>query len=241
MSKKKNKKSSGQYTTEVALKKITDTANKILKLYYSNEDMMENEAKIFRYVQKNGETEALHMFYYSSIAAFVFLAADTYRPICFYCQDDESDDYGNTFVIDAIATTIYWMRKDALGLSGMNISEMDFSFEVAAGDRITSEELDSTKAIMDCMVENGIALLNDLHIERVEEILTPAGVMSQTFAFYKILTQVMLKMDRTVYLQVQEFGMWVLIVVCYEVAARVYKSYISQKKQAAEAGTTTVA
>lgn len=205
---------------------VNSVATKIAEKYCSDNDMMENEMMIARCVLEHGENEALHMFYYASIVAFVVVTGAELPPICLYDTEDSATvDYGNAFVVDMIARTIYKKRKDDLGLQSITITGRDFSFEVATRECFHPVDLDSMTAIMDRMESKVMASLTESYLKKEEVVITPAGKIVNPFAFYKILSEVIFSLKGEAFYTVRGLKAWSLIVAFYETANRIFTKY----------------
>lgn len=208
-----------------------NAASQIVDLYSKDPDVKKMEAMVRFYVLDTGrDTKALHVYFLFCIRGAVErIAAQKGMllacPVKYFGQK-----YPGYCAIDTISETIYDLRKKSLGLVSYNATYKDFSVDILS--QMFPVGLDR-KAISKSMkkLENRVVKSLDYNMLRSEEMIYfPWGPAVDTFAFHKILDEV-IKYSCDVDDEVKGLTLWAAISSFYEIATKIYNNYYKKEKE----------
>lgn len=208
-----------------------DFLNAVIGAYAKHPVTAKVEPWIADMVKHNGETKEMHMFYLSVIINVVEDIATTENLVLAFGSNTGMVDYAKWFEIDAIAHTIYQMRKNSLGLSTFNCTTKDMDFRAATERCETPIDYKLFESKVELIKELTIIQMHKLNLENWEVVLNCTGSWADTFTFYKILALVIkIGLEQELH-KVNGVGLWAFYVAAFEIAHNIEDNYNRAEKE----------
>lgn len=229
----RNKSNKKAFSPQAARNEFCNAGSRFYDGYCMDETAMQNEERIADLVRQHGDSEIIHVDYIASIMTLVHAYVSKESPTLVMYKKTPAVDFGTFLVMELITLTTYEMRQGILGLKQNQFSRKMLSLDIMESTLVAPIDKAALKLIMAHVEKKTVDALSELELGKTEDILVPWGQCVSCFEFYKILAKVMLLMDVEKWEKVQGVSYPYMLIVCYDIANRIYDRYIDSCKDAA--------
>lgn len=202
-----------------------DFLGKIMDDYLNFPFTAKIERDIALVAKEYGETKDLHTFYLSSITAALNHLVTTQKLVLAYGSGTKMVDYARWYMLETIACTIYFSRKDSLGLNSFACSTKDMNFREATQNCATPIDFELVDRMVGQIKTLTIAQMQKLELKKDENVIVNFGVVVDKFIFHKILALVIKICLQVGLHKVDGVDTWAFYVAAYEIAHKIEAEY----------------